>query len=232
MHHRPVLHLFLSAGLLTLGAAAPPKFATEFSLDYNISNLQFGFCVYGKWWMDHQNASGFLNLRERQDSYNITLHPQSTIKDYRQHILVNLDPSLPGDDHACVSPIPANVTQQAWGLPDDACQIKNVDEDEDKEEEEERWRVFHKEQSICVDFWITKGVRLPRRIAYFGLCTSCIHVSPNEVLAENHLYRNFSFEDIPKKEMSIPADAAPCNHGVAENSAARRGFLALGGRLA
>ena len=70
----------ISALLATPGAAvatAPPAFATEFSLSYVVTNHAYGFMTVGVWRVDHKDSTGTLNLREREDTHNTTLHPQS-----------------------------------------------------------------------------------------------------------------------------------------------------------
>ena len=78
-----------ASALFLLAAApsrAPPTFATEFGLDYTVTNKQYGFVAVGRWTVDHQNSSGSLNLRERTDSYNKALQPRAEVKDYGNHV--------------------------------------------------------------------------------------------------------------------------------------------------
>jgi hypothetical protein len=63
----------------------PPKFAVEFSLDYEVINHQYGFDVKGSWAVDH------LNLGERTDNSDKSYHPNSNIKDYKKFEMINID---------------------------------------------------------------------------------------------------------------------------------------------
>ena len=60
----------LCADRQTVDAASPPVFAGEFSLDYIVSNHQFGFVQTGRWEVDHALQ------RERSDCYNETFQPR------------------------------------------------------------------------------------------------------------------------------------------------------------
>ena len=57
----------------------PPTFATEFGLDYTVSNHQYGFVAVGRWTVDHQNSSGSLNLRERSRPARLALRARRAV---------------------------------------------------------------------------------------------------------------------------------------------------------
>ena len=209
-----------------LKTPTPPKFATEFTLVYNITNYQYDFEVYGKWSVDHKNSTNSLNLRERQDSWNVTLHPKITIKDFKKHVMMNIDPTISNQNHKCITTIPNNVTQHAWSLPDNACLVQVATE-------YKRWRVHHSLENVCVDYWLNVqdqvGKKLPYRIAYFGNCKSCSVVSPDEeVLVENHLYSNFTFGDISPSIFNIPSNVLECKKaGAITRKSSKMRYLML-----
>ena len=124
---------------------APPTFATEFGLDYTVTNLQYGFVAVGRWTVDHQNSSGSLNLRERTDSYNKTLQPRAEVKDYGNHVHYawHDDGSQP-----CVQS-PLNGTQPPWTIDPAALLIANRSA---TGEAVEVWRALYASISQCVDF--------------------------------------------------------------------------------
>ena len=65
--------------VLAVAASQPPTFAAEFALDYHVANLMYGFVAVGRWTVDHKNSTGHLNLRERTDSYNMSLEPRAEV---------------------------------------------------------------------------------------------------------------------------------------------------------
>ena len=59
----PPSQIMPASALILLAAApsrTPPTFATEFGLDYTVTNKQYGFVAVGRWTVDHQNSSGSL----------------------------------------------------------------------------------------------------------------------------------------------------------------------------
>ena len=100
------------ASLLLAAAISrtPPTFATEFGLDYTVTNRQYGFVAVGRWTVDHQNSSGSLNLRERTDSYNKTLQPRAEVKDYA---LFEPDGPCPPAPPPPPPPVPAHPWEPA-----------------------------------------------------------------------------------------------------------------------
>ena len=196
------------ASLLLAAAVsrAPPTFATEFGLDYTVTNLQYGFVAIGRWTVDHQNSSGSLNLRERTDSYNKTLQPRAEVKDYGNHVHYawHDDGSQP-----CVQS-PLNGTQPPWTIDPAALLIANRSA---TGEAVEVWRALYASISQCVDFFIRGSYpagtleTLPYQLLYWGNCTSASAPAAGEVLAQNNSYTNFSVADQPA---SLFEPGGPC----------------------
>ena len=193
---------------------SPPQFATEYSLQYRVTNEQYGFVAIGEWMVDHENSKGDLNLRERTQNANATMHPTVVVKNYKRHSFFNMDktdyPASQG--YACYGPIPASDTQPRWAVP--AASV-NVAKDGAAYE---RWRVYHASQGICVDFFVAPAAgtkpRLPYQILYFGDCKSPASVGPNEVMAQNNSYSAFDFADQPDSLYTPPKAAKPCSQGI------------------
>ena len=174
-------------------SAAPPAFAEEFSLEYTVSNLQYGFVVQGKWSVDHRNATT-TNLRERTDTYNKTLQPRVEVKDFLHGKDWSFSDAPPAPRCACG---PTNGTQPRWALPADATILAPSS----APPATQRWRVFHADISVCVDFFIgvdtATGMlaQLPSTLLYLGNCTSGTVADPAaEVLAQNNSYYSFVLE--------------------------------------
>ena len=189
----------LSAAAAT--TATPPAFATEYALDYRVDNLQYGFVVYGRWTVDHQDSAGRLNLRERTDSYNASLQPRAEVKDFGHHKhyewfdKTGYPPCLQN---------PLNGTQPAWVVDPSAKLITNAHQGPGVQV----WRVLHASISQCVDFYVRAAdPRLPFMLLYFGNCTSATARLPGEVLGQNNSYWNFSFHDIPDSRFK---PSGPC----------------------
>jgi len=188
----------------------PPAFAEEFSLEYMVTNLQYGFAVAGKWTVDHRNATS-TNLRERTDTYNKTLQPRIEVMDFRRGEVWSFSDAPPAHC-ACAA---TNGTQPRWALPADA-QLASPQ----PPTQQQRWRVFHVDMSVCVDFFIGLDAatgalaQLPSTLLYFGNCTSGTAVdSENEVLTQNNSY--FSFVIAPQADALFQpqhacAGADPC----------------------
>jgi len=191
-------------------AATPPVFATEYSLNYIVTNEQYGFVAIGKWFVDHENSKGQLNLRERTHAGNATLHPTDVVKDYKAHMFFNVDDTMypSSQGHACFGSLPKNLTQPAWSLPATAVNVAK------RGAGYERWRVFHASQRVCVDFFVAPAhgsvPRLPFQLLYFGNCAGTT-IGPAEVLAQNNSYNGFAFEDQPSSLYTPPSTAAPCD---------------------
>jgi hypothetical protein len=135
--------------------------------------------MLGRWTVDHGN------LRERSDSYNLTFEPRITVKDFKSQREFNYD------DHAndCVCS-PTAGGQTRWQVPENSSLVAS-------NATTERWRAFHGDTKVCVDFLIAlnSGQRsaLPYLLLYFGNCTSPTEVEPAfEILAQTNSYYNFS----------------------------------------
>ena len=220
--------MLLLAAFAARSAAAPPTapaFATEFALNFTVTNIQFGFRVVGRWSVDHMNSSGSLNLRERSLMANASLHPHLEIKDYRLHQLWEQDPSLPSG--ACVGPLDPSLTQPRWALPANASLLPEA-----TVPGKAVWRVPHPGE-VCVDFTMSSsslGGILPEviqcapsyptplptltnpRRRYWGHCTSRTSRLPGEVLAELHEYGDFDFADLPPALFEPPEPHSACPH--------------------
>ena len=127
----------LIAGMAAAATSdTPPEFSQEFSLNYTVTNLQFGFKVLGRWTVDHAG------LRERTDSANMTLQPRIEIKDFAKGDDARFDDAR--DVWICGN---TSGTQAAWVLPPNASLVGEGPT-------QQRWRVFHADIGVCVDFFV------------------------------------------------------------------------------
>lgn len=212
----------------------PPAFATEFALNYTVRNFQFGFVVRGTWSVDHQDSTGQLNLRERNDNANASLHPQTEVKDYLLHRLWQKDPGIP--QGACVAPIAQDFTQARFVVPENASLLPASTVPGSSV-----WRVLHSAGSVCVDFTVKSppdgdvSKLLPSVIEYFGQCTSPTKRQPGEVLGELHNYTDFAFADLPESLFLLPPMHSKCPTTAVMHPSGSTGLggrLTLGGRMA
>ena len=198
------------ASLLLAAAISrtPPTFATEFGLDYTVTNKQYGFVAVGRWTVDHQNSSGSLNLRERTDSYNKTLQPRAEVKDYGNHIHYawHDDGSQP-----CVQS-PLNGTQPPWTIDLAALLITNRSA---TGEAVEVWRALYASISQCVDFiFVVRTRRARSRRCRTSSCTGATaraRARPRRArCSQNNSYTNLSVADQPASSSwrAVPARAA------------------------
>lgn len=203
------MHLLLPL-LLAAPSSTPPTFSSEFSLRYNVTNLQYGFVATGRWTVDHIDSLGIRNLRERLDA-DLPLHPTTQIKEYGAvHRMVSIDSSLAPPSHACSSAIPPNVTQAAWFVVAGSNDVNALNESV------AIWREHHASANLCVDFFVTRKSSssakdvLPFRIEYRGNCSSATVRSPSEVIAQLNAYSSFSFVDADPKLFRPPPGTPPC----------------------
>ena len=182
---------FASVWILIAGSAAvatsdiPPVFSQEFSLNYTVTNLQYGFKVLGRWTVDHAR------LRERTDSANMTLQPRIEIKDFAKGDDARFDDAQ--DVWVCGN---ASGTQTAWALPPNATLVGEGPT-------QQRWRVFHADIGVCVDFFVgytSSGTgqiaqaTLPSTLLYFVSAASAM-TSPRA--RSHHAYTHFLLSSPP-----------------------------------
>ncbi len=196
----------LIASMMLSSTPPLPTFATEFALDYRVSNYQYGFVTIGRWTVDHKDSTGSLNLRERTDSYNASLQPRAEIKDFGNHVdykefdKKGYPPCMQG---------PLNGTQKQWTI-DPSAKLITVPGVSGAEV----WRTFNPTIHVCVDFYIRgaypKRDSLPYQLLYQGNCTGAGSGAPvaGEILAQNNSYTNFSLTDNPPS-LFKPTGACP-----------------------
>jgi len=169
-----------------------PIFASEYALNYTITNNAYGFVVIGQWTVDHNHR------RERQDSGNSTLQPSIEVKDFlddNTNININNRKMSSGSGKSwtynsdqkkcCIEQTQGN--QPRWRVDPSGILISSTTT-------EQVWRTYDSEDSLCVDFHIPLNndgtlTQLPSLLNWWGNCFSNTTPDPtNEVLVQINQY--------------------------------------------
>eukprot|EP00937_MAST-01D_sp_MAST-1D-sp2_P001684 g1684.t1 len=211
------LCLLLATATASASASTPPTFANEYALNYTVTNMQYGFKVLGRWTVDHGN------LRERTDSYNLTMQPRAEIKTFPDGLDARYDDVR--DVWSCGN---TRGTQPAFALPPNASLVG-----ETASPPQQRWRVFHADNHVCVDFFVgftvaggaIRQAPLPSSIVYYGNCLSATAVDADtETMAQNNSYYGFDVSTPCASLFELPAacgnetEATASTAGIASRS--------------
>ena len=158
---------------------APPVFSQEFSLNYTVTNLQYGFKVLGRWTVDHAR------LRERTDAANMTLQPRIEIKDFARGDDARFDDAR--GVWACGN---TSGTQASWVLPSNATLVGEGPT-------QQRWRVFHADIGVCVDFFVRYTSSATGQVTQAPLPSTLLYLVSAECSAQQPLPPNTHPTRIP-----------------------------------
>jgi len=193
-----ILGLILVVSVSVAKAASTPVFASEYALNYTITNYAYDFVVIGQWTVDHAKR------RERQDSGNSTLQPAIEVKDFFEDNMGKLASWVYNSSEKKCCKDNATGTQPRWEVDSSGLKVSETDT-------EQVWRTYDAADALCVDFHIPVNdgtlAQLPSLLNWWGNCNSNDTPDPTtETLVQVNDYPQESWSlKTPSGDLFAPA---------------------------